>query len=336
MDKRDAVTRLVYALLLAFVFCVERIIADFGDGGGEEDGGDTGGGGLPMMSAMEKITTASGYGGRKQRVHHHKRHLSRSSSSSAAVHYPPGNALINELGSPDNMFVTENGTVVTSQIGGSAILPCATAKLGTATVSWIRRIDYTILTIGTRSYSSDKRFYVDHTRHLKTWNLEITPVEATDAGLYECRIATHPTTSNFVHLKVTEARAEILGAPDLYIMSGSSLRLVCRLQGSTQAPLFVFWYHSDRMINFDTDRGLIVHINSTESDLIMPYTNTSDSGNYTCQPQNIPPATIHVHVLQSEVPAAMQHGVRSSTSGSFAISNCAMFTIIYMLLQMLS
>jgi hypothetical protein len=95
-----------------------------------------------------------------------------------------------------------------------------------------------------------------------------------------------------------EARAEILGAPDLYIMSGSSLRLVCRLQGSTQAPLFVFWYHSDRMINFDTDRGLIVHINSTESDLIMPYTNTSDSGNYTCQPQNIPPATIHVHVLQ--------------------------------------
>lgn len=95
-----------------------------------------------------------------------------------------------------------------------------------------------------------------------------------------------------------EAKAEILGAPDLYIMSGSSLRLVCRLQESTQAPLFVFWYHSDRMINFDTDRGLIVHINSTESDLIMPYTNTSDSGNYTCQPQNIPPATIHVHVLQ--------------------------------------
>lgn len=34
-------------------------------------------------------------------------------------------------------------------------------------VSWMRRIDYTILTIGTKSYSSDKRFYVDHTRHLK-------------------------------------------------------------------------------------------------------------------------------------------------------------------------
>ncbi|VVC33317.1 Hypothetical protein CINCED_3A001473 [Cinara cedri] len=301
MDKCDARTRLMYVLLFAFVFCGEQITADFeggggwgGDGGGGSDGGDG-----SHDVAVE--AAATGHGSRKQRVHHHKRHLSRSSSVAAAAavdYYPPGNALINELGNPENMFVTENGTVVTSQIGGTAILPCATAKLGTATVSWIRRIDYTILTIGTRSYSSDKRFYVDHTRHLKTWNLEITPVEATDAGLYECRIATHPTTSNFVHLKVTEARAEILGAPDLYIMSGSSLRLVCRLQGSTQAPLFVFWYHSERMINFDTDRGLIVHINSTESDLIMPYTNTSDSGNYTCQPQNIPPATIHVHVLQ--------------------------------------
>jgi len=77
--------------------------------------------------------------GRKQRrVHHHKRHLSRSSS---AVDYAPGNALINELGNPDNMFVTENGTVVTSQIGGTAILPCATVKPGTATVSAITIIN---------------------------------------------------------------------------------------------------------------------------------------------------------------------------------------------------
>lgn len=79
-------------------------------------------------------TTATGHGSVAK--HHHKRHLSRSSSSAAAADgSPPGNALINELGGPANMFVTENGTVVTSQIGGTAILPCATAKLGTATVS---------------------------------------------------------------------------------------------------------------------------------------------------------------------------------------------------------
>lgn len=96
--------------------------------GGREDATD-GGGGPPVVA---KFTVLQG--GRKlQRVYHHrKRHLSRSSSG---VDHPPGNALINELGNPDNMFVTENGTVVTSQIGGTAILPCATAKLGMATVS---------------------------------------------------------------------------------------------------------------------------------------------------------------------------------------------------------
>lgn len=84
-------------------------------------------------------TSLAGFAGNdgvgKHRVHHHKRHLSRSSSSVEGGESPPRNSLINELGDPANMFVTENGTVVTSQIGGTAILPCATAKLGTATVS---------------------------------------------------------------------------------------------------------------------------------------------------------------------------------------------------------
>lgn len=95
----------------------------------QADNNDAGDGGWPVAAVDSAADTS-----RKQRVHHHKRHLSRSSS---AVDYAPGNALINELGNPDNMFVTENGTVVTSQIGGTAILPCATVKPGTATVSAI-------------------------------------------------------------------------------------------------------------------------------------------------------------------------------------------------------
>lgn len=90
-------------------------------------------------SSVQRATRAAGFVGVGK--HHHKRHLSRSSSSSSAADgSPPGNALINELGSPANMFVTANGTVVTSQIGGTAILPCATAKLGTATVSTRSRV----------------------------------------------------------------------------------------------------------------------------------------------------------------------------------------------------
>jgi len=81
---------------------------------------------------ITEMTTVGQENSKKQRVYHHKRHLSRFSS---AVDYPPGNALNNDFENPDKMFVTKNGTVITSQIGGTAILPCATAKIGTATVS---------------------------------------------------------------------------------------------------------------------------------------------------------------------------------------------------------
>ncbi|KAF0765197.1 Titin [Aphis craccivora] len=100
-----------------------------GVGGVRADNDDVRGSGS-RVSVVDSDAVADS--SRKQRVHHHKRHLSKSSS---AVDYAPGNALINELGNPDNMFVTENGTVVTSQIGGTAILPCATVKPGTATAS---------------------------------------------------------------------------------------------------------------------------------------------------------------------------------------------------------
>jgi hypothetical protein len=121
------------------VFCVlirltkPFAFSDVGGGRVQADNDDVRGG--SREAVVDSAATADS--SRKQRVHHHKRHLSRSSS---AVDYAPGNALINELENPDNMFVTENGTVVTSQIGGTAILPCATVKPGTATVSAIINI----------------------------------------------------------------------------------------------------------------------------------------------------------------------------------------------------
>jgi len=122
------VSRILIRLTNSFAF------SGVGGGGVRADNDDVRGGG----SRVSVVDSAAAAGSsRKQRVHHHKRHLSKSSS---AVGYAPGNALINELGNPDNMFVTENGTVVTSQIGGTAILPCATVKPGTATVSAVINI----------------------------------------------------------------------------------------------------------------------------------------------------------------------------------------------------
>jgi hypothetical protein len=99
---------------------------------------------------------------------------------------------------------------------------------------------------------------------------------------------------------VAEAAAEILGAPDLHIKSGSTLRLVCTLRQSTEPPVFVFWYHEDRMINYDMERGVEVQDDRSSSVLIVAEAQKRDSGNYTCVPSNARSASINVHVLNGK------------------------------------
>lgn len=60
----------------------------------------------------------------------------------------------------------------------------------------------------------------------------------------------------------TEARAEIVGPPIRYLTPGSTLKLMCRIIQNTETSAFIFWYHDNRMINYDVDRGINV---STEA-----------------------------------------------------------------------
>jgi hypothetical protein len=94
-----------------------------------------------------------------------------------------------------------------------------------------------------------------------------------------------------------EALAEIQGAPDLYMRAGSSLRLVCTLRHSTEPPAFVFWYHEQRMINYDP--GVTVKEGRSSSVLLLQDADKSHNGNYTCSPSNAVPASINVHVLNA-------------------------------------
>lgn len=61
---------------------------------------------------------------------------------------------------------------------------------------------------------------------------------------------------------ITEARAEIIGPTVRYLTPDSTLRLICRVVQSTETSEFLFWYQDDRMINYDSDRGVNI---STES-----------------------------------------------------------------------
>ncbi|EFA07139.2 hypothetical protein TcasGA2_TC010130 [Tribolium castaneum] len=230
-------------------------------------------------------------------------------------------------GNKSGVFATENCTVVVAQIGGTATLPCVVRKFNNGVVSWIRKRDYHLLTVGPTTYNTDDRFLVEHVRHLQNWGLLIKHVQLSDAGFYECQMSTHPPTSILIELKVTKALAEIQGAPDLYMRAGSLLRLVCTLRHSTEPPAYVFWYHEQKMINYDP--GVTVKEGRSSSVLLLQDADKSHNGNYTCSPSNAVPASINVHVLNAtaeEKPAAMQHA-NTSSSSSYSFARCSILLI---------
>ncbi|XP_039275136.1 uncharacterized protein LOC120349236, partial [Nilaparvata lugens] len=69
---------------------------------------------------------------------------------------------------------------------------------------------------------------------------------------------------------------------------------------SPQPPQYVFWYHNERMINYDTARGGVTVSTEpgpkTHSRLVVNRATHADSGNYTCRASNTEQDTIYVFV----------------------------------------
>ena len=77
-------------------------------------------------------------------------------------------------------------------------------------VSWIRKRDLHILTMGSALYSNDKRIQVIHPKpsqdarnnNRDDWLLNIHEASPEDSGIYECQINTEPKKSKAYMLKV--------------------------------------------------------------------------------------------------------------------------------------
>ncbi|XP_073811969.1 defective proboscis extension response 13 isoform X2 [Musca autumnalis] len=216
-------------------------------------------------------------------------------------------------------FGTENSTVITTQVGATALIPCTVHQIGEGLVSWIRKKDYHLLTVGLTTYSSDERFSTNHLKNSEDWTLQIKYVQQRDAGVYECQISTHPPTSIFLHLIVVEARAQISGPPIRYLTPGSTLKLHCLIVQNTENSEYIFWYHDNRMINYDFDRGINVSTDADfqSSELVVSNTKREHSGNYTCVASNTQPASVLVHIFKGDNPAAMYHGHVGSSTKSY-------------------
>lgn len=83
---------------------------------------------------------------------------------------------------------------------------------------------------------------------------------------------------------------------------GSTLRLACRVQQSTEPPLYIFWYHNNRMINYDSDRGVNVttEADNRYSELLIEQASYSHAGNYSCVPNSAVLASTVVHIFNGK------------------------------------
>ncbi|CAB4063637.1 unnamed protein product [Lepeophtheirus salmonis] len=206
---------------------------------------------------------------------------------------------------------------VSALIDNTAFLTCIVKNLGKAkTVTWLRHRDVHILTVGEYTYTTDERFSAKHNVDTNEWVLVIKYVQERDAGIYECQIPSHVPRSYPINLNIVVPHVRIQGSPDIHVDQGSVINITCIISYTPEPPSYVFWYHGDRVVAYDTAKGRIVVSHSqtgreTRSYLVIHNAGPQDSGNYTCKPSLSRAAHIKVHVLESEFPDALL-----DTSGS--------------------
>uniref|UniRef100_A0A1A9WQB3 Ig-like domain-containing protein n=1 Tax=Glossina brevipalpis TaxID=37001 RepID=A0A1A9WQB3_9MUSC len=218
---------------------------------------------------------------------------------------------------------TKNVTAVEEE---TAILKCRVKNKGNRTVSWMRKRDLHILTTNIYTYTGDQRFAVVHPPGSDDWDLKVEYAQQRDTGIYECQVNTEPKINLAVMLEVTAevdikdkisepqyydskaARAKILGSTEIHVKRDSTIALACSV--NIHAPS-VTWYQGSSVVDFDSLRGGISletekTDTGTTSRLMLTRASLRDSGNYTCMPTGAIPASVRVHVLTGEQPAAMQ------------------------------
>ncbi|KAF2368237.1 Immunoglobulin V-set domain [Trinorchestia longiramus] len=236
---------------------------------------------------------------------------------------------------PEANLSNNSVTNVTVQVGATAFLPCLFRHLAdhqvSDQVSWFRRRDWHILTTGIFTYTTDERFSVLHPDESDDWTLQIKYTTNRDNGTYECQLSTGTgVISQFVNLEVVVPKAVILGSKDYHVQLGSTIRLVCIIEESPTPPQYVFWYHDDGMINYDTRRGGI-NVSTetgqkTSSRLTILDAHYNDTGNYTCSASNTQPASTSVYVSHGDKMAAILR--RKSSSASSAASHALLFVSV--------
>ncbi|GFT40806.1 uncharacterized protein NPIL_674701 [Nephila pilipes] len=209
---------------------------------------------------------------------------------------------------------------------GSNDLPIAhygmSSALPNILVSWVRRRDLHILTIGTFTYTTDQRFKSIHMNNTDDWTLQLQGSRSSDTGVYECQVSTEPKMSLAVQLNIIIPVAYITEGPILYVNIGSSVNLTCYVMDEV-GTIFLFWYYNGMVLTKEDmhNRGMdsFTELGTTStSRLFIAKAKDSDAGNYSCKPSYAAPTNITLQVLSGDEPAAMQPGGQNNEGANAA------------------
>ncbi|OXU30213.1 hypothetical protein TSAR_014967, partial [Trichomalopsis sarcophagae] len=144
--------------------------------------------------------------------------------------------------------------------------------------------------------------------------------------------------SHFVNLNIVTPEAFILGSEEHHVDVGSIINLVCIIEKSPTPPQYVFWYHNNRMINYDVARGSVTvqtDPGPTQSRLEIRHAIESDTGNYTCSASNTKPASIFVFVTEGKyICDKMAAILRRKTSGvARGSTGCWLLVLVLLLVN---
>lgn len=277
-------------------------------------------------------------------------------SGSMAVHHSHENKQLATMPSFDVSLPLN----VTTQYGAHAHLVCRVQDVANKSVSWVRKRDGHLLTVDTDTFIGDGRFQVHHPANSDIWTLHLRAVRGSDAGKYECQVSSEPKLSLVYQLNIVVPQVEIRGAPDIYVMSGSGVALHCVISGLIETPPYIFWYHKTERIagsaleesrthegskevaalasSGATKYGWSARVTRLGPDSLLAVLNvppaTPDfAGNYSCGPPSLQPASVALHVLNGEQPAAMQHGKNGGVGAAQLASwwNTAFVTLLFMM-----
>ncbi|XP_008199379.1 uncharacterized protein LOC103314654 [Tribolium castaneum] len=205
---------------------------------------------------------------------------------------------------------------ITARVGSTVMIDCRIGLLQNKTVTWLHHKGDSIhlLTVGRSAYSSDERITLSF-RYPNNFRLQIVYITRRDEGLYECQVATHPPKVKRIFLKVTAPEVRIVDesgreVTERYYKAGSALELTClatQVGGGSENPT-ITWRHGDRTLSKGISSNVSASTDSAISTLTVGPLETRHSGNYTCAVGALAFATVAVHVLNGELPAAVHHG----------------------------